>query len=242
MTGRPGVGAGWRRAISEVVTIVVGISIALGADAAWEEHVDRVDERAALRRLHDDFQRSTALLDSVTALHEADLASLERLMELILSAGDPAGSYEVPDSILIGVYRTSAWTPPMGSVTSLLNSGDLRLIRNDSLRAELTAWPEVVSNIAGRESASRAHYEQFQLPLTHEYVPWASLMLRSGPHHYGVASRASGDYRGLLNSLSFENTIEWRVSKEVEILAEYTITERRLNVILELLARELGAS
>lgn len=232
----------WLRMLAEIAAIVAGILIALAADAAWDEHIDRLDERQALVRLHDEFVRSAEGLEETRAFHEGEQAALEGLFELIRSAGSPPGSYQIPDSLLWQAYGTSMWTPPRGAVSSLVSSGQIRLIRSDSLRAEITSWLDVVADLNTDEEAERRHYEQFQLPLTHEYVPFVSVGFRLGVTGYDSPSRSTGDYRALLNDLRYENTIEWRVDKKRQILDVYEEVSARLQLIIRLLERELGAT
>ncbi len=232
----------WRRALVELVTIVLGISIALAADAMWDRHIDRQQERQALVRLLDDFTRSAELLEEAANRHRGQQAAVEHLLRLIAAAGDPPNSYQVPDSVLCNAYGTSRWIPPSGAVSSLVNSGEIRLITNDSLRAELTSWLDVVAAVQTIEQEERRHYEQFQLPLTYEYVPFVSIGFRTDGVGYESQSRANADYRALLNSLPFENSVEYRIAKKQQILTQYVLVSDQLQVVLALLERELGAT
>jgi hypothetical protein len=168
----------WRKGAVEVIVIVLGISIALAADALWSARVERQDEQEALGRLYDDFSAALQAMESPKAAHQENLEAFSEMLRLIAAGGVPPGSYQVPDSLLLAIYGTYAWTPPLGALQSLLSAGDIALIRNDSLRAELTAWPEVVKRVNGEEASDRLMYEQVQLPITFQTVPYVSVIHR----------------------------------------------------------------
>lgn len=70
-------------------------------------------------------------------------------------------------------------------------------------------------------------------------MPYVSVGFRLEIDGYDSRSPSEGDYRALLTSLPFENVIEWRVAKKMEILSDYENAGDQLQVILRLLNREL---
>jgi hypothetical protein len=230
----------WTRLAVEAAAIVVSILLAFAIDAWWSDRVARQQEVQALVRLREDFNETARLFEVARAGHLRQQAGVDAMFSLIPAAGDPPNSYQIPDSVLWGMYGTERFMPPLGAVSSLINSGEIRLIGNETLRFGLTSWLEVVAVLNKTEDEERHVYEQFQLPQMFRYVPFVSVGFRLEIDGYNSRSPSEGDYRALLTSLPFENVIEWRVAKKTEILSQYEDVSDKLEVILHLLNRELG--
>jgi hypothetical protein len=130
----------WRSGLqwfaAEFLVVVTGVLVALAVQATYERNADRSRETAYLRQLAAELRAT-----------EATMASADSFT----ASGDRAGvmllrSYRAPaprDSILIwlnAVGRFSFHLPVTGTAEALVASGDLRLIRDDSLRAAITAY------------------------------------------------------------------------------------------------------
>jgi hypothetical protein len=81
-------------------------------------------------------------------------------------------------------------------------------------------------------------YEQVQLPITFQTVPYVSVIHRK-VGDYASESPLEPDYGRLLTDLTFENVMEWRLVNTSEILTEYDSAGRTLQRIRAILASEL---
>jgi len=229
----------WARLAVEATAIVVSILLAFAIDAWWGDRGEQQQEVQALVRVREDFNETARLLEVERAIHLRQQAGVDAMFRLIPAAGDPPNSYQIPDSVLWGMYGTARFMPPRGAVSSLINSGEIRLIGNEELRSELTSWLEAVDVLNKNEDEERHVYEQFQLPQLFQFVPFVSVGFRLEIDGYNSRSPSEGDYRALLTSLPFENVIEWRAAKKTEILSQYEDVSDKLEVILHLPDREL---
>jgi hypothetical protein len=135
-----GLARGWRAALREFAIIVAGVLCALAAQSWWQAREERGRERDYLRQLLADTRENERRLDAAIAVDSAAGSSVSRL------AGTLFGSAPLPPpDTLAAWFRSEAFAssdfqPLSGSYGALLMAGDLRLIRNDSLRALLVSY------------------------------------------------------------------------------------------------------
>jgi hypothetical protein len=128
----------WKRLCAELAVIVGGVLIALAADAWWESRVERELARDYLQRLLVDFHETEERLRGVIAGDSTTLESVNQVVDRALR-----GVFPSPDSLDLPT-RYNQFEPLTGTLTALVESGDLRLIRNDSLRFELVAFSALI--------------------------------------------------------------------------------------------------
>jgi hypothetical protein len=128
----------WKRLLAELAVIVGGVLIALAADAWWERRQEQEEARDYLQQLLVDFQETDRRL-------RATIAGDTRTLEQVNGVVDRAfrGVFPSPDSLDLPT-RYDFFEPVTGTLTALVESGDLRLIRDDSLRFELVAFLSLV--------------------------------------------------------------------------------------------------
>jgi hypothetical protein len=126
-----------RRAAGEFAIIVVGVLVALWLDAGWAWLQDRQDERALIADLRSDFEANRSALQQVfVTQHRA--ADVTRQILTVGVDGLPADSVDVLFQAMLNVQT---FNPRTGALNSALGSGRIQLLRNQSLRSALAAWP-----------------------------------------------------------------------------------------------------
>jgi hypothetical protein len=132
---------GWQRRTgwfaAQFLVVVSGVLVALMLQSWHENRRDAARELAYLRQLGAELRATEALMDrgdSVTA--EADYANA-RLVRAYRERTPPR------DSVLIWLVQIGRWfetAPVTGTAEALVVSGDLGLIRSDSLRAAIASY------------------------------------------------------------------------------------------------------
>lgn len=134
----------WRRGArwfgAEFLVVVTGVLVALAVGAWWQGRQDAGTETAYLRQLVADLRETEQAADQADAF----LAPVDRAGSLLWLA-----FYEstppARDSLLAWAER-SMWTssvrPVVGTAEALVATGDLALVRDDSLRTAITAYLE----------------------------------------------------------------------------------------------------
>lgn len=149
---------GWRSALREFVLIVAGVLVALGANSWWESRQDLGRERAYMIQLRSDLVATLELIDNAVISQDASLRRLKRMEHLMHSSGDTPPT----DSLLAWAPATGAlryvpgagptqFIPIFGTLNMLLETGDIRLIRDDNIRMALISYAASIK--AGQVSA-----------------------------------------------------------------------------------------
>ncbi len=196
----------WLRVFVEGVVIVGSILLAFGIQAAWDGRQEREDERQALEALARDFESAAEVIDrELLSMDSVAIAA-----NIILGWTGPSADSRHADSLALlmpSITRVASFQPPLGTLQALLGSGDLRLIRNDSLRAALASFPSrlaLLNTTAG--FGADVLFAEF-LPYLNQSIP----MRRFGRAGDG-ATQFDSDVEGLLRSLEFENLIQLKLT------------------------------
>jgi hypothetical protein len=156
----------WRAAMREFIIVVTGVLAALAAQAWWERQQEREVEREYL-----------SLLLADARINEARLAeAIQRDSVSLLGAGRALAALDgatlvAADSFLtwLGWAASSTELRPMdGSFQAIISSGDLRLIRNDTLRAEIVSYASAIKNETARLQQLRGSVLDVIYPLGQE--------------------------------------------------------------------------
>jgi hypothetical protein len=128
------------RLLTELAVIVFGVLIALGAQSAFQEWTDRRDEHEFLLDLLEEFRANESQLQNDIGQTGRAVAAADKWR------GNGASSIAVEDDSDADSYAASLnparFDPISGSLRSLIDGGDLRLVRNRQLRAALAGWSD----------------------------------------------------------------------------------------------------
>jgi hypothetical protein len=131
---------GRSRLIAEFLLIVAGVTVALGADSLWSIRQDHARESEYLEQLRADLAENRARLDAAIldeeTLGAAALAALEALARESPITADSARAWLVE-------RRGFMYSDPRlltGTFSGLIESGDLRLIRDPDVRKSIIAY------------------------------------------------------------------------------------------------------
>jgi len=129
-------------AIGEVVLVVIGILIALSINNWNESRIDRISEQAILRQLKSEFNSNLKQLDEKIGIRSYIINSA---IQLLANIDNP--SIRNIDSIEMHLAKTIPYTTFDPILNDLATSGNLRLIKNDSLRALLSVWTSEIVQV-----------------------------------------------------------------------------------------------
>jgi hypothetical protein len=161
-------GGGVRAAVREFAVIVASVLCALAAQAWWQGREDRGREHDYLRQLLADTRSNGRRLEEAIRVDSTAALSTARAIDALTSptSATPA------DSLVRWVVAAGAgsdYQPLEGNYRALIGTGDLRLVRNDSLRSQLAAYA------AALESEGRRQ-EQLRQAVTAQAAPLARAM------------------------------------------------------------------
>ncbi len=137
----------FRRWAREFVIIVLGVLVALWVDGWYQRRADHERERVDLEQLlattrENEVRVMVALRDDSSAL-----ASATRLLTLVHSSR-PLPPEDTLGRLRNDAFHFSVFFPMTGTYAAIAQTGDLGLIRNDSLRAAVAAYSGVLEGTA----------------------------------------------------------------------------------------------
>ena len=195
MSESASVGQGFKTAAREFVTIVAGVLCALAAQAWWQGREDGSREREYLRQLLSDTEVNQNRLEGAIRGDSIGGQSLTRIGEALFSDDPLPPSATLTEWISDGTWlRNSEFQPLTGTYTALISSGDLRVIRTDSLRALLVGYS---AHLVQAESQLRFYLEQSgrspnQLAVAFPFLPGLA---------FDAGSFSAPDYGALRRSI-----------------------------------------
>ncbi len=146
-------------AIGEIILVVIGILIALQINTWNENRKDRIKEQVVLRQLEEEYQANLLQLENKIELRTA----------IINAATLTLGYMDNPivtnrDSVMANISVLTN-TPTFDPINNdLVSSGNLRLIKNTSLKKQLTQWSTYIIQLSELEQEYVGNYRNILLP------------------------------------------------------------------------------
>lgn len=146
-------------AIGEIILVVIGILIALKINNWNEAQKDREREKMYLQSLKFDLKESQAELNRV--IKKTDTIALSTI-ELLKPTFDtvPMPSPATFDSLINNTYGYTIAMTNEGTINDITGSGDLKVIRNDSLRRMIASWEAGFKMIREREDLLKRAFQK----------------------------------------------------------------------------------
>ena len=159
--------------VGESIAIVASILLAFAIDAWWDGTQESLEARAVLAALRSEFAVARTEL---AALEQANLQILGMADSIFRIVDGVEGQADIPLRPLASLVRTPTYYPPMGELQALLQSGDLGLIDDRSLRSALAAWPAAVADLHEKSQLHVAFVYDELLPTLREMLPLAPIV------------------------------------------------------------------
>ena len=195
-------------ALGEIILVVIGILIALSINNWNQRRLAKQEETKLLKSIKVDFERTKAELQRLDVLRDEGLSAYDQLIALS-QAGDFSNSLLI-DTTLAKTTFTPTYNGNTSSLSIVVNSGKINLLRNDSLTAMLLAWPSQLENLIERELDIKSITNEEWVPFAQSYSSvndWFKNYDFPGSPAKHRDSKVSKDYRGLFNDRRLENLI-----------------------------------
>ncbi len=146
----------WFAVVLEMLIVIVGVVIGFQISAWGDTRTDRDREQTYLHQLAEDLhetERDLAFSDSLEHLASGAIASVHHAYYQPQPPKADSLAFLILRSFLMG-----SPTPVMGTAEALVATGDLNLIRDDSLRAAITRYLDLTRDHRGW---IRSHTDNF---------------------------------------------------------------------------------
>jgi hypothetical protein len=181
----------WRQAVAEVGLLLIAAAVALAIDSWSDASRERTDERSHLLSLRSDFVATDSTFQVQLGGTEQQAEHVRRFIKTL--EGQPGS---VPTDSLSGMVRESflwyRFAPVLTTYSDLVNSGDLGLLRSDSLRAALAEFIGYMDEIGPFLDMGQAQWEDQVTPY---YVRHFNVAILYGPRSaFAVADTTNPGY------------------------------------------------
>lgn len=231
-------------AVGEIVLVVIGILIALQINNSNELKKVRAQELHYLKNIKSDLKRNIAHIDTYISSRQTAINSANTIIEHF--EGKPIEDLEVFNVHTVNIYTWNKFFQINNTFQELVNSGNLALISNDSIKSVLLNM-ETVYNILKDEEAHFRYDAELLL-----YEPQYKLMDMNPivqNYTYTVTNGAMGERREL-SKAKFKALLQDTIQKNGFVMASYEFTvmnqmfeqlKAMCQNLIELIDQELSA-
>lgn len=166
-------------AIGEIVLVVIGILIALSINNWNEERKDRTEELSALIDLKREFESNRNDIDSLYQFKRIRANEWETYLSTVSNPNlhDSLRSVGRP-TIGFRVFNFSSTI-----LNSILTTGKIDKIQNDSLKYILTNWEDILSDHNWFIGMQESYVPQF-LEIEAKFLPNAAILISDTPNYF----------------------------------------------------------
>ena len=179
-------------AVGEIVLVVIGILIALSINN-WNEKGKEIEqEQIILKQLKEDYESNLVQLENKIEMRRQ---LIRQSLDILEMASKPITISSDSLSIRFATFLMDPTFDPIDN--DLVSSGEIKLIRNDSLKRFLSHWTSDIKAYIESEQIQHDHYISEIIPFMKEvgifrnanHMFWNSQKLRMGFLDKGIHSR-----------------------------------------------------
>jgi type II secretory pathway pseudopilin PulG len=154
-------------AIGEIVLVMIGILLALQINNWNQQQQQKNEELKQLKALKLEFEKNAIILDSITILHTENEDATLRLI-------NRTNNYSIIefDSLYFKAVYNYNFDPSKGIYNSLINSGNIELISNETLKYKLAEIQDIVSDYINDENNVREYCFNELFPYVVSKMPY----------------------------------------------------------------------
>lgn len=213
-------------ALGEIVLVVIGILIAL-----------QINNWNTQRHLNTEEQAILKILKSEFSYNQEELArNIEKASRLRSRSDSLMNLFHLPENkispehlikLTLGLTGYATYDPSNGALNNLISSGQLNLIKNDSLRLVLSKWSGAVQDVKEDELRMMHYGDTYLEPIRLQYL------------NYRKDSRFDKNPLVLLDIPEFENIVVRMYRAADYIVENYEFLGTEIDNILGLIEREI---
>lgn len=231
----------FKYAVGEIFLVVTGILIALAINNWNQERLAQVEEQKLLENIRVDFLEATRTLTSLNQRRNESIQNFEMLITA-LSKSDHTNTIHL-DSLLGKSIFTPTYNGKNSSLSIIINSGKINLIKDEELKSLLLKWPQQVEDMTeGEQDAKKLTYETW-IPLISSYTSSNDWFINEEfskilPFKTRKTT-VKKNYKALFEDAQFENTIAMLELLYITGKLETQSLIRRADKIMEIITKDL---
>ena len=224
----------------EFTVVVLGILGALAVDSWWDGVQERKVESEYLLRLCSDLQLSRDSLVTDIALGRRRADSTRLVLNELRTGPNPGGAELLRKAIGLATY-ISIWFPFHTTYEELHSTGNLALITNEVLRADLGAYDRLVEDNADLDDFAEKWYLASIEPILLRSLIYSDVQPGWAERRDIPGSRFEEDFSSLYEDRLLWNALTMKLDLEETVLETRERALRELDIVLKLIEEELVA-
>lgn len=224
-------------AIGEISLIMIGIFLAIQVNNLNEERKSKILERNALISLKDEFQKSKSDLQEHIQWKQEVRDQWDTFLDTITNSqlNPEQRAIRRPIASYINYIISNS------VLNSLLASGKIDNLKNDSLRYVLTTWQDVVLDFQQYQEMHRDFVNRELMPIEGTFLPNIINRRYGFDYEFDNHNRLAELYLKAYNDMSYQNLL-LRNFYWINIqLSEIRNLQGKMNQIIRLLEDEIGS-
>lgn len=205
-------------AIGEILLVVIGILIALQINNWNEARKERAQELHYLKNIKTDLKLNIAHLDNYITTREKAIKSANTIIEHY--EGKPIDDLEVFNIHTVNIYTWQKFTQINNTFQELINSGNLALISNDSIKGTLLNMESLYNTMKNEEAHFRYDAEVLLYEPQYNMMDMNPIVQN---YMYQVSDGAMGERREL-SKIQFGEMLKDTKQKNGFVMAVYEFT------------------
>ena len=226
----------FRYAIGEKLLVVIGILIALQINNWNEERKKRIIEDEVIMALNIEYNKAKEELIYKRSVLNSKNEVLRALSENC-SLENIEISIEQMDSLISHSYVLPSFNPPNATLSDLLNSGKIEVIRDVELRNLLSTWNGKLDEAKRQESFQGEFLYNRYTPFIEDRIEFKHL--REDRMKIRKTGKFRIDSRKLLSDVKFCNLVRRAIYWNTWVENLYLRLERDIDKIIELTKKEI---
>ncbi|ASV30998.1 DUF6090 family protein [Maribacter cobaltidurans] len=196
-------------ALGEIVLVVIGILIALAINNKNQKNIEEKIEQTYLLGLKDEFLTSRSKLTELMTINEQNIEGAKKLLALTNLKDSLPTEQEFSKLLFQTFVSDIAFNPNNSLLNEIINSGNLKNIKNSDLRIMLTNWFATLEDISRQEKDLLLQRENLLDMFRTNQYSLETVFKDAGI--YAEMDLAKGEETksnlGLLSSIEFENKL-----------------------------------
>lgn len=224
--------------IGEILLVMIGILLALQVNNWNEKNKDEKIEFRALTDLRQEFENNKRHFDEIIQSKEIVLNQNRKFIELMQT-----DSYTALDLIKgrIGIGDGGIYTfnPSNGVLNSLIHTGRIDNIRNDSLKYLLTSWNDIIIDYQEEEQSHISFYTQTFIPYESALIPQPYFNNGKAEFPFHQGDQIESLFRESIKDLTYQNLILMNGRYLSSTVEEAAFVNETFHTVLSLLDQEI---
>ena len=190
-------------ALGEILLVMIGILLALQVNNWNNQRIDRKKEEKVLIQLKEEFENNNEQFQRIQRLHGLVFKAVDLLFEYIEERSiQKIGTDSLSHALgWVSTTKTATYNPSESALNSLITSGQINIIKNDTLKNALIKWKELISDYQEEE----LHFDDFKANHLVPFISQNANVYHKGLTMYGDPNTSLWDsdyFKSLLGVVS----------------------------------------